>query len=225
MCGIVGFCNLKQDISHSKDTLIHMNQTLAKRGPDEDGYFLESHIALGHKRLIVIDPEGGKQPMTYTYHENTYTIVYNGQIYNTEELKKELMEAGFEINSHSDTEILLKSFIHYGYDVVEKLNGIYAFAIWNEKKQELFLARDHFGVKPLFYTMLGDTFLFASEIKALLAYPGVEAKINKQGVCELFGLGPAHTPGTCVFQNILEIKPLIMECLINMDFIWKDTGN
>lgn len=207
MCGIVGFCNLKQDISHSKDTLIHMNQTLAKRGPDEDGYFLEPHIALGHKRLIVIDPKGGKQPMTYTHHENTYTIVYNGQIYNTKELKRELLEAGFEINSYSDTEILLKSFIHYGYDVVERLNGIYAFAIWNEKKQELFLARDHFGVKPLFYTMLGDTFLFASEIKALLAYPGVEAKINKQGVCELFGLGPAHTPGTCVFQNILEIKP------------------
>lgn len=108
---------------------------------------------------------------------------------------------------HSDTEILLKSFIHFGKDVVNHLNGIFAFAIWNSKNNELFLARDHFGVKPLFYTIKNDCFIFASEIKALFQYPGIEKIIDNQGLSELFGIGPAHTPGTTIFKDIYEIKP------------------
>lgn len=149
----------------------------------------------------------GKQPMIETFSESEYCIVYNGQIYNTKELRKDLEDNGFTFNGHCDTEVLLKSFIHYGYDVVNKLNGIFAFAIWNSKKKELFIARDHFGVKPLFYTLFDDTLIFASEIKAVFEYPGVEKIIDSQGICELFGIGPSHTPGTTVFKNIFELKP------------------
>lgn len=136
-----------------------------------------------------------------------YVICYNGQIYNTEELKKVLQENNFIINSHSDTEILLKSFIHFGKNVINHLNGIYSFAIWNTKTEELFLARDHFGVKPLFYSFINNTLVFASEIKALFQFPGIEKIIDAQGISELFGIGPAHTSGITVFKNIFELKP------------------
>ena len=207
MCGFVGFVDFKKDASKMKNVLVQMNESIAKRGPDEDGYYVKEHVALGHKRLIVIDPEGGKQPMCETFSFGEYAIVYNGQIYNTKELKKTLEENGFTFKSHSDTEILLKSFIHFGKDVVNHLNGIFAFAIWNTKANELFLARDHFGVKPLFYTIKNGAIIFASEIKALFQYPGCEKVLDKQGISELFGIGPAHTPGTTIFKDIYEIKP------------------
>ena len=207
MCGFVGFVDYKKDTSKMKNILIQMNESISKRGPDEDGYYIKNNVALGHKRLIVIDPEGGKQPMIETFSFGEFAIVYNGQIYNTKELKKTLEENGFTFKSHSDTEILLKSFIHFGKDVVDHLNGIFAFAIWNTKTNELFLARDHFGVKPLFYTIKNGTIIFASEIKALFQYPGCEKVLDKQGVSELFGIGPAHTPGTTIFKDIYELKP------------------
>ena len=141
----------------------------------------------------------------YSYGE--YVIVYNGQIYNTKELRKTLLENGYSFNGHCDTEILLKSYIHYGNDVVNHLNGIFAFAIWNSRKKELFLARDHFGVKPLFYTIQNGSLVFASEIKALFEYPCVDKVLDNQGICELFGIGPTHTRGTTIFKNIFEIKP------------------
>ncbi len=145
--------------------------------------------------------------MIEKYQFGEYCIVYNGQIYNTKELKDELLKNGFTFNGHCDTEILLKSYIHYGEDVVNHLNGIFAFVIWDSRKKQVFLARDHFGVKPLFYTMLQDTLLFSSEIKAIFAYPGVEKILDEQGISELFGIGPSHTPGTTVFKNIFELKP------------------
>ncbi len=207
MCGFVGFANFKEDVSKKENILKNMNETLKKRGPDEDGYYIDKHAELAHKRLIVIDPEGGKQPMIESFLSNTYIIVYNGQIYNTKELKEELVQNGFKIKSHSDTEILLKSYIHYGKDVVKHLNGIFAFAILDTKNNEIFLARDHFGVKPLFYALVDNTLIFASEIKALFEYPGVEKIVDSQGILELFGIGPAHTPGLTVFKGIYEIKP------------------
>lgn len=207
MCGFVGFANFNKDISKDKKILENMNQTLSRRGPDEEGYYIDKTVALAHKRLIVIDPEGGKQPMMEKYSFGTYVIVYNGQIYNTEELKETLIKHEFTINSHSDTEILLKAYIYYGKDVVKYLNGIFAFAIWDTSKNEIFLARDHFGVKPLFYTTLNNTLIFASEIKGLFEYPGVEKIVNSQGISELFGIGPAHTPGITVFKDIYELKP------------------
>ena len=209
MCGIVGFVNFKQDISRYRKILINMNNSISKRGPDEEGYYIRTHVALGHKRLIVIDPDGGKQPMQAidTNSNSTFSIVYNGQIYNTKELRQTLEENGFTFDSYSDTEVLLKSYIHYGKDVVHHLNGIFSFAIWDSKNEELFMARDHFGVKPLFYTMQNNSFIFASEIKAIFQYPGVQRILDSQGISELFGIGPAHTPGTTIFDNIFELKP------------------
>ena len=207
MCGIVGFVNYKKNISNYKDILSNMNNTLSNRGPDEQGFYIKENVALAHKRLIVIDPEGGKQPMIEKYSFGEYVIVYNGQIYNTKELRHTLEENGFSFDGHCDTEVLLKSYIYYGNEVAKHLNGIFSFAIWNSQKQELFLARDHFGVKPLYYTQFDNSFIFASEIKAIFKYPGIEKIIDKQGISELFGIGPAHTPGTSVFKNIYEIKP------------------
>ena len=207
MCGFVGFANLKENIIQNRTVLENMNQTLSKRGPDEEGYYIENHISMAHKRLIVIDPEGGKQPMIEKYSYGNFVICYNGQIYNTKELRKELEENNFSFEGHCDTEVLLKSYIYYGKDVVNHLNGIFAFAIWNSQKQELFLARDHFGVKPLFYTIQNNTLIFASELKAIFEYPGISKTLDSQGLCEMFGIGPAHTPGTTIFKDIFEIKP------------------
>lgn len=224
MCGFVGFSNLKENIS-SKTNIYNMNEALSKRGPDEDGYYYEKHICLGHKRLIVIDPNGGKQPMTTMYDNNVYTIAYNGQIYNTKELRKELEENGFSFESYSDTEVILKGYIHWKYDLVKKLNGIFAFAIWDSQNKELFLARDHFGVKPLFYTFYNNTIIFGSEIKALFKYPGIEPKLDEQSIAELFGIGPCRTAGNGIFKDIYEIKPahfaIFNESGFHLENYWK----
>lgn len=224
MCGFTGFCNFERNIS-SKENIYNMNKSLSYRGPDENGYYYEEHIVLGHNRLAIIDPVGGKQPMTERFMDNTYTIVYNGQIYNANELRTELIENGFKFEGHSDTEVLLKSFMYWKKDVVKKLNGIFAFAIWDSYSKELFLARDHFGVKPLFYTIIDNTIVFSSEIKALFKYPGVTPKLDNQCIAELFGIGPAKTAGTAVFKNIHELKPatfaIFNESGLHIEKYWK----
>lgn len=207
MCGIVGFVNYKKELPNKQNVINLMTQTLSNRGPDEEGIYIKNNVALGHKRLIVIDPQGGKQPMIQRFNEGEYVIVYNGQIYNTKELRKILTENGFSFSGHCDTEVLLKSYIYYGKDVVNHLNGIFSFAIWNTKTQELFMARDHFGVKPLFYTEFDGGLIFASELKAIFKYPYFEKIIDSQGISELFGIGPSHTPGLTIYKNIYEIKP------------------
>ena len=207
MCGIVGFVNYNKNINNYRNVLNNMTQKLSYRGPDEQGFYTNKNVALGHKRLIVIDPIGGKQPMVERYSFGEYVIVYNGQIYNAKELRDILTKNNFEIYGHSDTEVLLKSYIYYGPDVVHHLNGIFSFAIWNTKTQELFLARDHFGIKPLFYTEFDNGLIFASELKSIFEYPGIKKILDNQGVSELFGIGPAHTPGFTIYKNIFEIKP------------------
>lgn len=207
MCGIVGIVNYREDISNQYSIIKNMTNSLEKRGPDEEGVFLEKHCNLGHRRLSIIDIENGKQPMKFTIDEITYTIVYNGQLYNTAELRKNLIDNGFKFKGHSDTEVLLKSYIFYGKDVCKHLNGIFAFAIWNSKKQELFIARDHFGIKPLYYSFENDNLIFASEVKAIFEHPMVNPIIDKTGISELFGIGPSHSPGISPFKGIDELEP------------------
>ena len=207
MCGIVGIVNLKKDISNEYSLIKNMTNEIEKRGPDDDGLYFSKHAILGHRRLSIVDAENGAQPMSYKVGDTTYTIVYNGQIYNTKELKQDLIQNGFDFDGHSDTEILLKSYILYGKNVCEYLNGIFSFAIWNDKKQELFLARDQFGIKPLYFAVREDYFIFASEIKAILDFPNFERILDKTGIKELFGIGPAHTPGLTPFKGVEELKP------------------
>ncbi|MBR3325355.1 MAG: asparagine synthase (glutamine-hydrolyzing) [Clostridia bacterium] len=209
MCGIVGFTNYNEVMSNNevRNVIENMNNKMARRGPDEEGCYINKRIAMAHKRLIVIDPDGGKQPMSFNYQGNNYVITYNGQIYNSKELRTILLDNGFKFDGHSDTEVLLKAFVFYGFDVVKHLNGIFAFAIWNIKKEELFLARDHFGVKPLYYSIKNKEIIFSSEIKALFEFPSIYPIIDEQGISELFGIGPAHTPGVIPFKGIKELKP------------------
>ncbi len=209
MCGFVGFSNLKYNIpaSERRNTIQTMTRSLAHRGPDEEDFFIDNHISLGHRRLIILDAENGKQPMSCTYEGITYTIVYNGQLYNAKDIRKDLIDLGYEFNGYCDTEVILKAFVEYGTDIFKTFNGIFSFAIWNNQKNELILCRDQFGIKPLYYSIQENTIIFSSEIKAILKYPGFETKIDKQGISELFGIGPAHTPGTCIFKDIYEINP------------------
>ena len=207
MCGIVGIVNYKEDISNRHTIIGNMTKALSRRGPDEEGIFLHKHCNLGHRRLSIIDIENGKQPMSCVMDGVTYTIVYNGQIYNTKELREILQENGFQFKGHSDTEILLKSYIFYGKDVCKHLNGIFAFAIWNSKTEEIFIARDHFGIKPLYYSKVGDNLIFASEVKAIFEHPMSKPILDKTGISELFGIGPSHTPGVSPFKGIEELEP------------------
>lgn len=207
MCGIVGWVDWKNKISNRACIIQKMSDTLNHRGPNESGIYVSDNVLLGHKRLTVIDPEGGKQPMIKIIGENKYIVVYNGELYNTDTLMKILKGKGHQFSSYSDTEVLLTAYIQWGAECVNYFNGIYAFSIWNEKDKTLFMARDHLGVKPLFYIYKQGSLMFASEIKALLAHPEVEAVLDQEGVCEIFGLGPARTPGNAVFKNIHEVKP------------------
>lgn len=207
MCGITGWVDWQKDLRKHRSTIGKMAQTLSKRGPDASNVFSDLHVTFGHTRLIVVDPSGGIQPMTKTKDKKKFTLVYNGELYNTEEIRKELLQRGHFFHSHSDTEVLLTSYIEWGDACVERLNGIFAFAVWNHEEERLFIARDRLGVKPLFYQYGGSSLLFGSEMKAILAHPQVKAEIDREGLQELFGLGPSRTPGHGVFKGIKELRP------------------
>ncbi|MHB8170678.1 MAG: asparagine synthase (glutamine-hydrolyzing) [Thermincolia bacterium] len=207
MCGITGWIDWKIDLTQQQRVVESMVETLAFRGPDAVGFWFSPHAALAHRRLIVVDPAGGKQPMIRCRGEQDYIITYNGELYNTLELRQELADRGYTFYGHSDTEVLLISYIEWGPDCVRRLNGIFAFAIWDDANQRLFMARDRLGVKPLFYTQRGTGFLFASELKALLAHPAVPPRLDTEGLAEVFVLGPARTPGHGVFSGVNELRP------------------
>ena len=207
MCGITGWIDWQQNLTQQRTVLDRMTAALTHRGPDDSGTWISVHAALGHRRLSVVDPEGGSQPMLRQAGNRRYVIVYNGELYNTSELRSELVSRGHKFRSHSDTEVLLASYIEWGSLCVEKLNGIYAFAVWNDIEQSLFMARDRLGVKPLFYSLYQHGLLFGSELKALLAHPNVKPRVDAEGLAEIFYLGPSRTPGHGVFKNINELKP------------------
>lgn len=207
MCGIAGWIDANINMKEKMKTLNSISQTLERRGPDENGIYVNKNTALIHRRLVVIDRENGKQPMAVSYGGATYVIVYNGELYNTDSLREELKASGFHFRGHSDTEVVLKAFIKYGEKSVEKLNGIFAFAIFNSKDNSVFLCRDKIGVKPLFYYEYKGGLIFASEIKALLASKVVKPQIDEQGLYEIFFLGPARTPSCGIFKGVFELNP------------------
>ncbi|MEW9167341.1 asparagine synthase (glutamine-hydrolyzing), partial [Bacillus pacificus] len=207
MCGITGWVDYKRSLEGERDVVTKMAETLAKRGPDDNKVWIKGNVAFGHKRLIVVDPEGGKQPMTCLKGETNYAICYNGELYNTEDIRKELLRRGYTFKGHSDTEVLLASYMEWKEECVDHLNGIYAFAVWDEQKEQVFIARDRLGVKPLFYKYDSGRLLFGSELKAILAHPDVKAEVTLEGLSEIFGLGPSRTPGHGIYAGIKELRP------------------
>ena len=203
MCGIAGWIDFSRNIRNEKSVLEKMSRVLAPRGPDESGAFFSESCCMVHRRLVVIDPENGKQPMTL----GDYTVCYNGELYNTAELQAQLEKSGYSFSGHSDTEVLLTSYIHWGEDCLERFNGIYAFAIWDSKRQSLFMARDRAGVKPLYYSVTDSGLLFASEQKALLEHPLVKPIIDGEGIAQIMLLGPAVKPDSGIFREIKQVPP------------------
>lgn len=196
MCGICGIFNLNGE-PVSPVILRKMTDTIAHRGPDGEGFYIDSFLGLGHRRLAIIDlSPAGHQPMLTP--DGQYALIYNGEIYNFQELRIELESLGHQFRSRSDTEVVLQAYAEWGPDCVKRFNGMFAFAIWDKTRQELFLARDRYGIKPLYYTFQGQYFLFASEQKAILQHPAIRSEIDLEALLEYF-----------TFQNLFTDKTLL----------------
>ncbi|MBC7960735.1 MAG: asparagine synthase (glutamine-hydrolyzing) [Vallitaleaceae bacterium] len=207
MCGLTGVIHYANNLIPEIETIHKMTDAITHRGPDDYGYFYDSSVLFGHRRLCVIDPIRGKQPMAFKKGIYEYTLIYNGELYNTDEVRKALLEKGYFFDTHCDTEVVLKAYVEWGEECVQHMNGIFAFAVWENISKSLFLARDRVGVKPLFYTEVDGYFIFGSEIKALLKHPKVKPIFNETSLLELFSLGPSRVLGSGLFKNIFEVKP------------------
>lgn len=207
MCGIAGEIDYTPERILQGEIYDAMGDALVPRGPDQGGIAQCGAATLIHTRLAVVDIQGGVQPMITTYQNQDYTLVYNGELYNTQEIRQELSCCGHQFVGHSDTEVVLRAFLQWGEGCLARFNGIFAFAIWQEKEEKLFFARDRMGVKPLFYALQDGVFLFASEIKALLKHPKVSPKVTKTSLAQMILLGPGREMGHTVFTQIHEVKP------------------
>lgn len=209
MCGITGWIDFTKDLKKETNIISAMTDTLANRGPDGSGIWTDTHVALGHRRLAVIDPAGGAQPMETperSLQNIPYAVItFNGEIYNFRELREELQLLGHQFRTNSDTEVLLRAYLQWKSDFVHKLNGIFAFGIWDQMNEELLLVRDRLGVKPLFYYPITDGVLFGSEPKAILANPLARARASSEELCN--ALLFLRTPGKTPFQGMYELKP------------------
>jgi len=203
MCAIAGILGLPFDPQILEKFLC----TMLHRGPDGTGSYMERQCCLLHSRLAIIDPEGGAQPMVCHWGNEEYVITYNGELYNTQEVRESLRTLGHKFLTRSDTEVVLHAYAQWKENCVEKFNGIFAFGVWEKKARRLFLARDRIGVKPLFYTQFSGGILFSSEIKTLLAYPGVPRELDAEGAAQIVLLGPGRMPGSGVFKNVKELMP------------------
>lgn len=203
MCGIAGILSNNIDLREESEMIWKISNSLRFRGPDSRGEYIEPNAALIHRRLSVIDIQNGAQPM----HFGKYTIVYNGELYNTEELRNELKRFGYTFDTLCDTEVVLKSFHKWKEKCADKFNGIFAFAVYDKESKRAFLCRDRIGVKPLYYSLVNGAFAFASRLESLLYVRGVEPVTNEEGLNEIFMLGPAKTIGKTVFRDIKELPP------------------
>lgn len=209
MCGITGWVDFERDLRQERRTIEAMTETLRRRGPDDSGTWTDVHVALGHRRLAVIDPAGGAQPMLSPERSERdvplAVLAYNGEIYNFRELREELAGLGHRFATQSDTEVLLRSYLEWQEAAIHKLNGIFAFAIWDERREELLLVRDRLGVKPLYYYATGSGVLFGSEPKAILANPLAKTHAGSEELCD--ALLFLRTPGRVPFRGMHEVKP------------------
>lgn len=203
VCGIAGMIGP----AVREETLRRMKATMERRGPDDFGCYRQADTTLLHSRLAIIDPAGGRQPMELEFGAERYVLVYNGELYNTKEIRQELEKLGHRFLGHSDTEVVLHAYAEFGPGCLHKFNGIFAFAVWEEGAKRLFLARDRIGVKPLFFRESPEGMIFASEMKTILAVPGVKARLDREGAAQLLLLGPGRLPGSGVFQGIRELEP------------------
>lgn len=203
MCAISGVLGLPWN----DPILNRMLHTMRRRGPDDRGVYTCEDTALLHTRLAIVDLDGGRQPMELNWAGEHYVLVYNGEIYNTDQLRQKLVLLGHEFTGHSDTEVVLHAYAEFGSGCTEYFNGIYAFAVWEEKRRRLFLCRDRIGVKPLFYFEHKGGLLFASEMKTILAYPDVKAELDEEGAAQLLLLGPGRLPGSGIFRGVQELEP------------------
>jgi asparagine synthase (glutamine-hydrolysing) len=202
MCGIAGWVDFVRDLSQERVTAQAMTDTMALRGPDDEGLWLSPRAAIGHRRLAVIDLPGGRQPMV----EGHAVLTYSGEVYNYRELRRELSAAGHSFKTDSDTEVVLRAYLQWGVEMVQRLNGMYAFAIWDERAEELILVRDRMGVKPLYYYPLPDGLLFGSEPKAILANPLAERVVDPAGLCGFFSFTHCGD-GKTLFGNLFDLPP------------------
>ena len=203
MCGLCGYLDMSKEQSAEKDVLTSMTETMVYRGPDSSGYFLKDHLGLGFRRLSLIDLEGGHQPL---YNEDkSIVLVCNGEVFNYLELKKDLVHKGHRFRTNTDVEVLLHLYEECGIDVLNKLNGQFAFALYDRREQKLILARDPFGICPLFYTLVDDVLIFGSEIKAILAHPLVHREVDLVGLDQILTFPGLISPRT-MFKNIKSLK-------------------
>lgn len=205
MCGIGGFVDFVRDAHRGGPVLSAMERRLRPRGPDAHGTYLDADAALVHRRLIVIDPEGGAQPMCSP--DGGTVLVYNGELYNTDEVRRSLLALGHEFRGHSDTEVVLHAFLEWDTDAFSRLEGIFAFAVWQKHERRLVLVRDRLGVKPLFYRKTRGGLVFGSTIDTVLCHPEAEPVLDEDGLRTLLLLGPARPPESGVFRDIFSLLP------------------
>ncbi len=201
MCGFVGFTGKNKN---NEAIIKKMNKTIIHRGPDSEGFYLGESISLGFRRLSIIDLDGGSQPIFN--EDKSLVIVFNGEIYNFAEIKKNLQKQGHKFQTKTDTEVILHGFEEYGEKILDKLRGMFAFAIYNIKENELFIARDFFGIKPLYYTLVENNLIFASEIKALLKHPKVKKELNEDELANYLTFQYSVPPET-LFKGIKVLLP------------------
>ena len=204
MCGICGAINFDRHQHIDRSALEVMNGQIVHRGPDESGFYLSENVGLAMRRLSIVDLKTGQQPMSN--EDGSVWLVYNGEIYNHQELRPELETRGHRYRSLSDTETIVHLYEEYGRRCVQRLRGMFAFALWDARKRLLFAARDRLGIKPFYYRNTRQTFVFGSEIKALLAYPGVRSHLNRAGLPEYLAFGYLAGAGT-LFEGIYKLPP------------------
>ncbi len=211
MSSISGFCDFTEDYSRDPECygriLTSMHQVQSRRGPDGHGIYLAPHVGMAHSSLSTTGKTPEREPLLRTIEGRTWAAMLDGELYNAGELREDLLSRGQTIEIGTDTELILLSYLEYGRDFVKRLNGVFAFAVWDPKDEALLLYRDRSGIKPLFFSIQGSRRLFSSELKGILAWPGMEARLDRQGLNEIFSMGPAKTYGCGVLKGVEEVLP------------------